>query len=421
MKSPLEVIPMKVENGIPDQDSVLELLNSAYDGWGDKSHFDWRYACYPEYSEEEHTYHISDGDTVAAFRRATYKELEFEGVIVPFYILGDTAVASEYRGQGLYSNLHEVTTNYCADKKEVPFVMTFNRKGNVTFAANRDRGWKYFTLPLYLRIFDPTAVFPHYADLALENKPRIRRVLSILGGRMAVTTSSGEISLGEIVKPDRSRDKQLTMSVSISDRAVSKLVEQISNDQSISGLLKRSLGLLRDREVSLFGAPKDEYDQKSSSRSAVTGERVDALSDAQLEEIIELYDHYDVTMRRDRVDIEHMLEHPHLFDILVAKRHGRIVGFAPLAFHSGSSIREARVLDLVYADEVIFDPLLETVEQSARENGADLLAVLSDFDPGEYWISIDRQVLMWDQLHASEVNEDKLEARGMHVGFFDIA
>lgn len=412
---------MKVENGIPDQDSVLELLNSAYDGWGDESHFDWRYGCYPEYSEDEHTYHISDGNTVAAFRRATYKELEFEGVMVPFYILGDTAVASGYRGQGLYSKLHEVTTNYCADEKEVPFVMTFNRKGNVTFAANRDRGWKYFTLPLYLRIFDPTVVLPHYADLALEDKPRIKRLLSILGSRISVTTSSDEISLGEIIQPDRNSDKELTMSVSISDRAISELVEQVSNDQSISGLLKRSLSLLQDREVSLVGDPKDEYDQENSSRSTVTVERVDALSDAQLEEIIGLYDHYDVTMRRDRVDVEHMLNHPHLFDILIAKEHGRIVGFAPLAFHSGSSIREARVLDVVYEDESIFDLLLETVEQSARENDADLVAVLSDSDPGEYWITIDRQVLMWDQLHASEVNEDKLEARGVHVGFFDIA
>lgn len=413
---------MNVENGVPDTNKVIELLNSTFDKWGDEELFQWIYTDHPGHKKDEHRFYIRDGTEIVAFRPITYKELEYSGSTIPSFVMGATAVAEEYQGQGMYSKLRDETKEYSL-KADIPMTIAFNRQGNITYEINLEKGWDYRTLPLYLRIFSPSDILPQYAKLALDDKPQIQRLLRIFGDHIRVKTSDGEFSVSDLVTSDHSSKRKFTMSVSLSDMAVKRLVEKISNENPISDLVIETLKLYRGNMISIGDNvnPIEESKHQTVGESEVRIKRTNQLSDDELTAVVDLFDRYELTFRRNRVDIEHMVNHPHLFEILLAKTESDTIGFAAVAFHPGSRMKEARVLDIAYKNRETFEVLVKEIETVAREQEADLLALISDIEPEAAWTSIQKQVITWDLLTNDQITDEDLMGSNWNIGFYDIS
>jgi len=213
------------QQGLPTQSETLSLLNESYNGWGTSEYFRWKYDLYPEYDPEQHCFHINVDDKLAAFRRAFYKEIVGSSQKNSIFVLGDTAVKPEYRGQGLYSRLHARTVEFC-DSQDVDRLTTFNRKTNTTYEANLGRGWDYRELPLKIRILSPDVVLQRYAALVMSNYPVLTTVADRVGDRVHITTSNGQVPLGDFTPAeDTDNSSSHTVGPSVSDQTLVRLID----------------------------------------------------------------------------------------------------------------------------------------------------------------------------------------------------
>lgn len=413
---------MTVERGVPDIGEVVSLLNDAYDIWGTEELFEWRYDECPDYDAEEHTFHIYKSDDLAAFARVTYKELFSENNPYPAFVLGDAGVIPEHQGQGLYSQLHQERIQYC-EGNAASMIFTFTRKGNIPFEVNQNRGWQYRELPLHIRILSPTEVIPNYAQLVTEDSKWLRRLIGLLGSRVTLKLSDGELALGELIDGSPSV-KRLNLSFYISDYGVQRLVEVASNDPSLGALVKSGLTLLLEGEISPFDRDHQTSFEESETKFEIVRSKELEFSDDEFEEIMGLYDtffsQYDLSFRREREDLEHLLSHPGLVENIRIWGQGALVGFAPVAFHPGSDSNELRVLDLVYATDDVKDALLSQIVQCGVEYHADLISLFSSGVQSKEWAAIQKQVIMWEQLTKTDL-ETELNGSDWHFGFYDIA
>jgi len=384
----------RLHQGVPHWDETLSLLNEAYDGWGTPAYFRWKYDLYPDYVPETHGFYIeADGDLVA-FRRAFYKEVVGPTRTNAVFVLGDTAVRPTHRGQGLYSKLHEKTMAF-SDRQGAQRVTTFNRKTNLTYEANLDRGWQYRELPLEIRILSPDVVLRQYAPLVIGDHPVVDTVADRLGDRIRITTSDGTVSLRECTTSETD-PKRLPLSVELplSDHALVRLIDFACSDTI------EPLGPLVDGW--LYG---DDRSRRADSRERTTDDGYQvcckqSVSAAEFESIVGLYDPNAVSFRRRPTDIRHILQYPDC-DIVLVTRDAELVGYAVVGSRSNGGVLEGRVLELRVDHEAAFDVLIDEIERLAVDRGYDLVIVFSERSPGELWASVDQQVLMWTDLDGS--------------------
>lgn len=355
---------------------MLALLNEAYDGWGGDGQFEWKYNRYPGYDESQ-CYHIDVDGELAAFRRLFKKEIESDsGTEYSFFVLGDTCVSPPHQGKGLYSSLHARTTEDC-ESYGSDLCATFNRTGNVTFKANRKRGWEWRTLPIQVRVLSPEVVIPDYASLALEDSKFRDRLLSYLPARLYNL---------------------------IPARGVAAAVEVASSDRGVRPQMERS----RRTTAS------------ESHRGLSTSVLSEAAARERIDEIRALYSEvlasYDLHFSRDLEQIRHMLSHPDLDGVIAVEDGDRLSGFVPLVVDSVNGIREATVLDVVAAGRPVARRIATEVERAAIDADADLVVALSEPDLGPCWSRVDKQVFMWDSLGP---NTGSLEERSLFAGLYD--
>lgn len=385
-----------VDTIIGREDEVLSLLNEAYDDWGDEEHFRWKYDQFPDYDPEEHTFAVVVDGELAAFRRVFRKELVHEGDSVTTFVLGDTAVAPNHQGKGIYSDLHAKTINYCGDV-EGETTITYNNVDNVTFKANRNRGWEFSVLPLRLFIHSYEAVLSHYADLVLPEESVITSIVGAFGKRLALKVGDEHISVAEVLKGD-GKDRW-RLEVSASSRAVAQLVETTSND-SIVQVVPTGVGLLASGDISFGGRPDPSSSTNGSTDSDVKVVNSDILSDGDVDAMIGLCGITKAgqpSFRRKRRDIEHMLSYPGA-EVLVIRDGKKLVGFAIVGPYKNNRVVEARVLDMAAPSDPVARQLYRELERYTDRAGYDLIVIISDRDPGPGWASIDQQVCMWNQL-----------------------
>lgn len=394
---------ISLTRGIPEVDSTLRLLNEAYGDWGDESILHWKYEQYPGY-KKEHTFAVTVDGELAAFRRMFDKEiLANSRPSYRFFVLGDTCVALNHRGEGLYSKLHSETTTFCK-RQERDFSCTFNRVGNITYKANLDRGWRYRTLPVNLRILSPEAVLPQYVQLAIDENGTIATILERIGGRIGIAIGGERIQADEFVHENGSEDPY-TLYVPLPERLLAPLVEIGSSTAPVQAIRRR---ITRE---------------KTTESSAEINTRTEAppFDEAFIDLIDDLYDsvteNYDLYFRRDRTDIEHMLSHPSLESVVVAEDDSEPVGVAPICLDTDEEVLEAQVLDIVSQNQAGFTALIERIESLAKDRDADLIVTITDGDPGHKWARIDRQVMMWDEY---DVDTSPLADGSLLVGLYDV-
>lgn len=401
-----------VKTGLPERDATLELLNDAYGDWGDEAHFHWKYDEYPGFDPDEHCYYV-ERDGVAAFRRVFQKVVNVGGQSKTTYVLGDTAVGAEHRGEGMYSAIHDQTTEDCyRDGAEA--VITFNNSDSLTFKANRKRGWNYTTIPLNVYIHSYSKVLSHYADLALEGDSIATRLFGAVSDRVAIQTSEGQIRLSEIFEDELNRSKR-HLSIGTDPTAIARLVETVSND-SLFQVVPTGIGLLRERQIRPIGTPSSHESQSVDQN--VTIESSDDISPQVIDKMVDLSDVVRAgksSFRRQRDDIRHMLDYP-ACDIYLFRDGAMLAGYAVVGPYDQRDVREARVLDLVAPSVSVYHSLVSSIVSHTRKADYDLVVLLSEQNLDPEWAHITRQVMMWTE----ESSNNKLFNNPITISMYDV-
>ncbi|ELY42685.1 GNAT family N-acetyltransferase [Natronorubrum bangense] len=416
MTNDIEIQPLTDQ-----EEDVVALLNEAYNGWGNEDLFTWKYDEYPDYEPKEHTFSISIDGELAAFRRVFYKELTSGSNTIPVYALGDTAVSGDYQGQGLYSKLHSHTMEYSSES-DCKKAITYNRKGNITYNANLDRGWEYRALPLQLRILSPKPVLKTYASLVVDEIPAITSIADLIGDRLHIQTTDGRLTLSELVRKDTKPACQ-SIGPGLSDTGVMRYVETVNSDGTgIVDILRESIKLIAGGHITVR-SPSSRSSKSSIEASQQDGMEIDLVKDIipakiDLDEIVQLYDQDVTSFRRTREDIEHIVGYPGA-DLLVARREGNLIGYAVLGPRENDGVVEGRILESQSVDDNTLLSLIGAAEQRAINRGFDLILVFSERDFGDKWATIDRQVIMWDELEQTDTQP--LKDTNLQISLYDVA
>lgn len=409
----------ELKRGLPPVEDVLALLNSAYDGWGDEEYFEWKYNEYPDYDDDEHVFYIESDDELVAYRRVFYKELERNDVLIPVFVHGDMAVGKPHRGHGHYSTLYSSTIEYCK-QEGAQLAMAYNRKSNLSFKANRKRGWRYQDLPVNILILSPSTVIERNANLALADSPPLQRLLDIGGDRINIVTSDGSISGSALIDNDSQEAPRTSLDVCFSDRAVTRLVETMTND-GLPAVVTAGLASIAAGDIS-FG--RDEQPQSAGTNSSRAREDVDVsyqetVSPTEIDEMLSLYDRGNVvSFRRDERDLDHLMAYPDA-TVLFARRNSELTGFAVVGTHRDGPVVEARVLELTHRTADDFEALVAEVKNMALTEGCDLVLLISERKPGNEWARIDMQTIVWDGLGNDEI-ATYLEEEQITVSLYDV-
>lgn len=407
----------RVEQGNPGSDNLLAFLNAAFEGWGPRPYFEWKYDRYPGYNPDEHNFYATDvAGRLVASRRLFEKEL-----VVPetdenigFFVHGGAAVAHDHRGRGLFSRLVAASREY-SRAQGAPLVVTFNRRGKVSTLAHLNHDWSYRTLPLYVRVLSARTAVSEYAEDLLRDRPLLAKVARWGFPRVAV--SDGRLRL------DGSPDTRPRWGLRLSDAAVRALVEIGGRGRTPTESVRILLGLLWNGAVRVGRLDETRGDELAPPAELPTGvTATDDLSESELDAVVSLFeaelDSYDLAFRRDHADIRHQLEYPGAEALLVTDGETPI-GFAVVGFLDRGAATEARVLDAVAATDAVFDTLVEAVEALAAHRGADILAFVSDDDPGPAWARVNTDLVMWDWLDRDESLDRRLTAGDWRIRIYD--
>jgi len=382
----------RTQQGLPQHAEVISLLNDAYDGWGGQSYFHWKYEQYPAFDPDTQAFYSSRDGELAAFRRVFAKEVVDESRTNTVFVLGDTAVDPAHRGEGLYSALHADTVAF-SERQGADRVSTFNRKTNLTFEANRDRGWQYRELPLKIRLLSPDRVLRAYTDLVVPDLPAIETITEWLGDRLHIRTSNGPVSVRDCLHTEPpTGPRPQSIGPAVSDRTLAQLIDLACSTGPIDPLSTLLEGWLHPQNGS-----RATGSRSAAANTAYQCHRTRKISAAEFDEIVDLYDDQTASFRRAPVDIRHILQYPDC-DIVLATDGQGCVGYAVVGPRSNGELREGRILELRVDCSAVFEVLIDEIEQLAVERGYDILLVFTDRPMDELWASVDQQVIMWRDL-----------------------
>lgn len=414
-----------IQQGLPSKQHVLRLLNDAFDGWGTEAYFEWRYDAYPEYDPEMHNFFKREDGELIAFRRLYERHIHISNQEDPVktFMLGDTVVHKDHRGEGHYSELHARTTQYC-DERDTDLLLTYNSKDNTTFAANRNRGWKYRDMPLYIHILSPAKVINQYADQFVTFPEILENVVGLVGDRITLHTSGETVRVSELLQKDQGSTEPRAIPVFLSDTAVTSIVRSVSNDRK-RDLVSTALKLLINKDITLATSRNlavRATGNPSFKSTDLETELKTELSTAEIDAIQSLYEQRQKELvawfRREPIDIKHMIDYPGA-DVVLCRDDDEIMGFAVIAPKQNENIVEARILDMVYRQAEDFENLLSEVIQVASNKGYDLLIASLEREPENGWIPIDKQALMWRSL-TPESDYAVLHRDDVKVSLYDV-
>ncbi|MFW5937817.1 MAG: hypothetical protein ACOCSN_02645, partial [Halanaeroarchaeum sp.] len=383
---------------------------------GDEELFEWKYD-YPGTAADDHHLYVETDSTVTAFARLYHRTLFAGADRYDVVVRGNAAVHPDYRQMGQYTALHEATKRHC-ESTGADMVMTFNRKDNYSFETSAKNDWSHAELPLYLNILNPSAALEEYARGVLEPNETLRRVASLLGNRVRLSVAGDSVSLASLVDDSVADTRGVT--VHLSRDALDELVELVADGAGIRTLVGRGASLVARGEVSPF--PVHETAPEAPSNDVDVIPR-GAFVPSERAAIRRLYDTvFDGTtpegrFRREAVDVEHMLSHPHHLGTLWLERDDDLAGFATVYTVRSGDVLEGRVADLVAVDGSARATLVDALESVCRNNGLDVIAMFSPVVPDDRWVRIRRHVLMWNELSS--------EAGGFSppawtLGFYDV-
>jgi GNAT superfamily N-acetyltransferase len=96
-----------------DETRIAAILNASHEkAWGNESFWRWKHSLRPDFSPDDVTVSVIDGEIVGCFHGAILPVRLEDGLDVPMCVEGDFAVLPEYRKRGLPLEAHDL-----ADKR----------------------------------------------------------------------------------------------------------------------------------------------------------------------------------------------------------------------------------------------------------------------------------------------------------------
>lgn len=363
----------EVQQGIPEKEQLVRLLQRCFDGPRSHEHIEWKYDRFPEFNDE-HVFYISDASgAVVALRRLFYKQLRIDGKQIDAFVGGDSCVVPSHRDQGLFSKLLSRSTEF-EQSVGRDISISFNKQETRTFGSKIRRNWTYQPLPLFVRVFTPERVLPRYAKLALQRD----HVHSLIETKPLATLYR---YLPEMV--------------------VAALVEAASTDRSLSAMRHFRNGKASAQSGRITSVTTSPHEETIAELRGFYQDRAGS---------------YPAQFRRDRRDITHMLSHPCLEDVICVYDDTGIAGVAVLIARPMDSITEGRVLDVVAKNSHIHQQLIQVVETAARNADIDILSMVSQRAPVENWARVDQQVMMWK----THTDLPSIDLQSMLIGHYDV-
>lgn len=137
-KDPTQFIIRAFKPG--EEGAVVDFLNMSYPGgWGTRE--DWDYLCSRSpFLGNDNMFVVEHDGHVVGYRGFELVRLMVRGSAVPIALLHDTAIHPEYRGFGLYGNLHR-TTLAAAKAQGACLADAGNSRGSITYNHNRKTGF----------------------------------------------------------------------------------------------------------------------------------------------------------------------------------------------------------------------------------------------------------------------------------------
>ena len=386
---------MDIINDHPPLEETVELLNSAFGDWGDEKYFRWKYTQYPDF-DDSHNFYIEDRGNIIAFTRLFVKELSVCEDDLVVYIWGDTSVDKKYRGRGLFSKLKKFREER-VENKDLSLEMAFVRKENIPYKVHMEEGWGSKKVPVYLKILSPSVVLKHYLEEGLRDKAWLRKFIELFGSRVILDIDGEEVKLSELMEDKE--DKKISFKISMKKDRFDSLIESLSSGRYISSFVSD-----KSEDITVEVPKRVDIEHKS------------ALDSDELDEVMELYNRdlkrSDVHFRRERKDLEHLLKHPHLIEVITVKEDD-LKGFAAVARYPKRDITELRVLDILYDDRKTYDILVKEIERCGEKEDADSIFIVSpEFEPSG-WIEISNRVVMWDP-------KEKIKSDNWRISIYDM-
>ncbi len=412
---------VEVKRGFPDSEKVLELLNSAFGGWGDEAYLSWKYDDFPNF-EEKQVWFIEDEGEVIAFTRLFSREMvdREKGENKTVFVWGDTAVAEEHQGEGLFSRLKEERSLF--EVGEEKLLMAFVEEGSITHKVHEKKGRSSKVLPVYTKYLSPAKLIREYGKEILEERGWLERVLYLFGKRIILDfeDSSEKYSLRELLgfsRDGKDAERLFTHEVELNEYSTNKLFEKVINAESLDEIL------LELYEV-FFGSD-EEIDVADSVEADLEVRRHGDAEELDIEEIEELYSRVlsdvDLHFRRERRDVKHMLSYPHLVEVVSVEGDEDLKGMAAIGKRPGlrGTVSKFKVLDMLYEDRKTYDTLVEEIETVAREEGGDMITFMAGEEPKGGWAELENNLLMWDVIEDDGL-KSRLENSEWWISYYDL-
>ena len=373
---------MATETTVPDDGELLDLLNRAFDGWGSREYFDWKYGDYPGYDPARHNFVVTDDDgAVVGARRIWERTLRAPGGETrTVHVHGGTVVDEARRGRGHYTDMLERSMDY--SREHADHVVTFNRAGKITTEHHEENGWRKLTLPVHTRVLSPSRVFAHY-----------------------VLDSDAARSVADYAA---TVDRQVTRSDLVTKLLASAADVVYGDDRE--GEDKDDSGGEPDGDVDAEGGREYGYnaagrDSGGRTDAAEAGDRprVEVVDGPDLDDDLadELAAHLEGELdapyhfERSAEAVRHAARYPEASVYLARDADGALRDFLVAGTLRKDGLSECRVLEQTWAEPSATRRLFERLEADVRANGADVIVVCSDRRPAEGWVTMGTEYMMW--------------------------
>jgi len=408
---------MEIMNDDTPKKQIVDFLNSEHDGWGSIQYYEWKFDKFPDY-KKEHTFYIKDGEDIVAFRRAVLKELCIDNNNIQVIIWAYAAVSEKSRGQGLFSKIRDFS-NDKIDTRHSSIEMSVVSKINIPFKSKVKKGWEYRDLPYYFKILSTKKVLKDYLDDFIGKNYHLTTLIEKLGKYVVLKIEEEKINLNVLAESEKS--SFFKFKIEITQNQLKRFVESYKKSKSLKETIINSIKIFLD---------KDSRENDRKAKRGVTDYDFEIVHKNSLSETEkgELYNIYsktlnleDISFRRDQEDIEHMLDYPHLKDIILIKKD-EIQAFAVLGDYFRTNMLELRVLDMRWTNRDAFQLLTKEIEKTGEKTGADLIISLSNEDLGPTWIKLNSNALLWDIPDNEMKNKynEILKTSPLKVGFYDL-
>ncbi len=352
---------------------LYELLTHAFEGWGSRAYFEWKYDRYPNYdpSTDDLTITNAEGRIVAARRVFRHRMQTPAGASLSVHIHGGTAVHEAYRGRGYYTRLLEESMRL--SRREADVILTFNRDGKITTKHHEKNGWKWLRLPVFVSIISPSRLVSYYMTSSDTIKKATHKFSVI--------------------------DRKLTDNPIVS-HSMATLVSRLYADSERTRQDTSPIGAaIKPRKPSFNGDDGDSVADYDIHRidGSVSETVVDELHSTLQKELPDSY-----YFERTTEKLKHCLSYPESA-VFVAREADteRLLDFVIVGTLMKGALSECRVLEATWRYPAVTRQLFSAVDSYGRETGVDVIVACSRRQPGPHWAPLDTEYMMWPPETAS--------------------